>query len=123
MRVRVEQRGCLLDGSGRDELENRLHFALARFASRVERVSVKVTQTPGVRGQLETTCRIVVKLRRAAEVRIAQQDADPRVCVARAAERAGRAVQRAIDLHAYNTRLNRGANQPSTAPPQLTTEN
>lgn len=116
MRVRVEQQGRPLSRSLRDEVENRLHFALARFDSRVERVSVTLSQEPGVRGQLETTCQVVVKLRRAAEVRIVRQDADPRACVARAVERAGRAVQRAIDLHAYYARL---GPPPST----LTTDN
>ena len=60
-------------------------------------MSVVVADANGPRGGVDKSCRISVKLRRANDVTMTDQDADVAVCIARAAERVGRAVARAIE--------------------------
>ena len=76
----------------------RLEFSLGRFAGRVRSVSVSLTDLNGPRGGIDKKCLIAVRLERPPRVIVIEDvDADAAVVVSRAAERAARAVSRAID--------------------------
>ena len=77
--------------------ERRLLFALSRFGSKVQRVSVVFSDTNGHRGGVDKACCITVKLRRAADVIITDEDADVAACIMRSVARVGRAVARTIE--------------------------
>jgi hypothetical protein len=78
-------------------LRRRLEFALGRFGARVERVSARVADVNGPRGGIDKSCVITLHLQRSARpIVIEDVDVDPMVVIDRAADRAGRAVARAV---------------------------
>ena len=97
MTPHIVDRDGVLAGPLHEFAQRRLLFALSRFDSKIQRVDLVVADTNGPRGGVDKSCRISVKLRRAKEVTITDQDSNIATCVARAAERAGRAVARAIE--------------------------
>ncbi|REJ68244.1 MAG: HPF/RaiA family ribosome-associated protein [Planctomycetota bacterium] len=97
MRLTIVDREKSLTAEQREFAERRLMFALARFESRIQRVKVVVNDVNGPRGGVDQHCRITVQLRRMRDVVVSNRDVDLKNCVARAADRAGRAVARAVD--------------------------
>jgi ribosome-associated translation inhibitor RaiA len=83
----------------RQYIERRLYFALGRFAQAIHHVSVRMGDINGPRGGVDKHCRIVVKLRASGSkpIAIEDNDEDLRAAVARASNRAGRTVARAIE--------------------------
>ena len=92
----VDRRGAISTELS-DMIERRLRFALSRFESKTRGVSVVIEDVNGPRGGVDQSCRITVRLRAGSDVIVNHQDADVAKCVARAAERAGRAVTRAVE--------------------------
>ena len=86
-----------LDEALREHIERRVYFALSRFSPRVARVSVTVEDVNRPRGGIGKRCRILVKLDRMDEVRVASTDAEIYDAVAAAAGRLGRSVRRKLD--------------------------
>ncbi len=81
-----------------DLAQRRLEFALGRFASRVRSLTVRLTDLNGPRGGLDKKCLIAVRLDRPRKVLIVEDvDADGDAVISRAADRAARAVSRAIE--------------------------
>jgi len=75
----------------------RLEFALGRFAGRVRSLTVRLTDLNGPRGGLDKKCLIAVRLNRPRHVIVIEDiDVDHNAVVSRAAERASRAVSRAV---------------------------
>lgn len=75
----------------------RLEFALGRFAGRVRSLTVRLTDVNGPRGGPDKRCLIAVRLTRPRHVIVIDDvDADHNAVVSRAAERASRAVARAV---------------------------
>ena len=97
MSLAIIDRSGVLSEELRQFAERRLRFALSRFDSKIQRISLVLTDTNGPRGGVDKLCRITVSLRRANDVAISDEDADAATCIARAAERIGRAVARAIE--------------------------
>ena len=83
----------------REYIDRRLYFALGRFGTALDNVSVRVGDTNGPRGGVDKHCRIVVKLRTSGSTNITvdDNDEDLRAAVARASNRAGRTVARSIE--------------------------
>ncbi|NQU21253.1 MAG: HPF/RaiA family ribosome-associated protein [Candidatus Nealsonbacteria bacterium] len=83
----------------REYIDRRLYFALGRFGTAIDNVSVRVGDTNGPRGGVDKHCQIVVKLRASGSHPIAVDDNDEDLyaAVARASSRAGRTVARAIE--------------------------
>lgn len=80
-----------------DLARHRLGFALGRFGGRIRSVTVCLGDVSGPRGGVDKTC--VVKIRLDASKRlvvIEDADADAAVAIDRAANRASRAVARAL---------------------------
>ena len=96
MSINITDRGDLLDSESRQLAERRLQFALSRFDSRIKQVDLLVNDENGPRGGIDKSCCISVSLHQAANVVISDRDSDVIKCISRAAERAGRAVSRAI---------------------------
>jgi putative sigma-54 modulation protein len=93
----ITDRSGLLTTELRQLAERRLLFALSRFGNRIIRVNVVVCDENGPRGGVDKACRITITLRRAADVIVRHRDVDMAACISRVAERAGRAVSRAIE--------------------------
>ena len=86
-------------GGGRelaDHLDRRLHFALSRFSSRIARVTVFLEDVNGPRGGVDKACRIVVRLRRGADVVASVEDVEWVAAIDRATTRVGHSVAREI---------------------------
>ena len=83
----------------REYVDRRLYFALGRFGPAIDHVSVRVGDVNGPRGGVDKNCQIVIKLRASGSSLIAVDDSDEdlRAAVARASNRAGRTVARAIE--------------------------
>ncbi len=92
----VDRDGCLNE-STREVAERRLLFALSRFSSKIENVTAVFSDTNGPRGGVDKACRITVKMRRLNDVTVTNEDSEVEASVARAADRVGRAVSRAIE--------------------------
>ena len=79
----------------RDHVTKRLRFALGRVATRLERVAVRIADVNGPRGGVDKRCRVRVVLP-GRSITIDELDRDLYVAIDRAAERAGRAAERAL---------------------------
>ncbi|MGE3512250.1 MAG: HPF/RaiA family ribosome-associated protein [Vicinamibacterales bacterium] len=84
-----------------EQVQKRLEFAMGRFAGRVRSLSVRLTDLNGPRGGVDKKCLIAVRLDRPRRVIVIEDvDADESALVGRAADRAARAVSRAIQAAA-----------------------
>ena len=83
----------------REYIDRRLYFALGRFGPAIDHVSVRVGDVNGPRGGVDKHCQIVVKLRTSGSNSIAVDDLDENLyaAVARASNRVGRTVARAVE--------------------------
>jgi putative sigma-54 modulation protein len=97
MSVSITDRSDLLTNELRLLAERRFLFALSRFESRLNKVDLVVTDENGPRGGIDKTCQVWVTLHGAGEVVVNDRDSDLAKCISRVAERAGRAVARAIE--------------------------
>ena len=94
----------------REFAERRLRFALSRFSSRIKRIRLTIADENETRtGTDKVCCCIAVTLREMPEVVVKDNDIDVSACISRVADRAGRAVSRAI---ARSLQINR-AGSPS----------
>ncbi|MGE3959720.1 MAG: HPF/RaiA family ribosome-associated protein [Vicinamibacterales bacterium] len=82
-----------------DLLHKRLEFALGRFAGRVRTLTVRLKDLNGPRGGADKHCQISVRLDRPKRVIVIEDvDSQPEAAITRAAERAARAVSRAVQV-------------------------
>lgn len=98
MRVSITDRSGALDEQLRDFAERRLRFALSRFHSKVQYVRMVISDENGPRGGPDKCCRVTVTLRPGGKLTVSSSDVELPACVARAAERMGRRLARAIDM-------------------------
>ncbi|MEE9145814.1 MAG: HPF/RaiA family ribosome-associated protein, partial [Candidatus Tectomicrobia bacterium] len=73
-----------------------LRFTLSRFGGRIARVVVCLGVLKASRGGTDTGCRITVSFVRLSQVIVEDTDVDMCAAINRAANRAGRAVQRRL---------------------------
>ena len=97
MSLIITDRSNVLAEISHEFVERRLRFALSRFGSKVRNVSVVLSDENRPRGGIDKACRIIVEVNRSRDVIVTDQDAEVKVCIARAAERVGRAVARSIE--------------------------
>jgi putative sigma-54 modulation protein len=97
--MQLEMRGVNynLNDVLRDYIERRLRFALGRFAARIHRLRVRLTDVNGPRGGLDKRCRIAVALVPRGVVIVEGSGDDPFALIADAAKRAGRVVRRGLE--------------------------
>lgn len=97
MQLQIHGVNYSLDDGLKDFISRRLHFTLGRFAPRISRLTVRLTDVNGPRGGIDKRCRITVELVPRGEVAIEGMGDDPARLVADAAQRIGRAVRRELE--------------------------
>lgn len=73
-----------------------LRFALTRFAALLTEVRLRLVDDNGPRGGVDQRARVWLRLRRGDVLTVEAVDQDPRVAIARAADRAARALVRRL---------------------------
>jgi putative sigma-54 modulation protein len=94
MQIQVRHHNLELTPKLLEHIHRRLGFALARFSSHVRNVIVRLEDLNGPKGGVAIECRIELRTAWNSRIRIEERDQDAFVAVARAVERAGRALQR-----------------------------
>lgn len=79
-------------------VERRLQFALARFSGRIRSTIVRFQDLNGPRGGVDQECRISIYTYGGTQIVITERSSDVFEAVSRAADRAGRAVGRQVNL-------------------------
>jgi len=97
MQISIVDRQDNLTSETRELAERRLLFALSRFDSKIERVSMVIADVNGPRGGIDKSCSVTVKLRRLPDVRVSSEHTGVEAAIGHAADRVGRAVARAIE--------------------------
>ncbi len=97
MLLEIRARHGRLNRSLEEQLERRLHFALARFGGRIRRISATLEHINGSRGGDDQHSRIEVSLVPSGSIRAEATDAEVALAVGRAAERVARRVRDALD--------------------------
>ena len=96
MEVEVRIQGTDSADAIRRYATRRIHFALGRFAPRVGRIVVRISDINGVRGGVDQCCRISAELLPKGKVVLDQVDADLFSAIDRASERIGQAFRREV---------------------------
>jgi hypothetical protein len=96
MNIQLRSQGTEGSEALRAHAERCIGFALRRFASRIDRVSVWLEDVNGPRGGVDKRCRIAVRLRPTGGAFVTKSAADAYAAIGRAAGRAGSAVARRI---------------------------
>jgi ribosomal subunit interface protein len=97
MKIEVRSRPFPITAGLRGRIQRRSAFALDRFADRVSRVTVRLTDANGPRGGEDKTCAVEVVLRGAGAVRVSDTAADVYVAIDRALHRAAQSIARVVD--------------------------
>ena len=98
MNLRIVAKNLTIGDDFRDRIERRLYFALGRFSPAVKSVDLTFRDENGPRGGVDKRCRIVVRVRGAEDIVVEGRGDNASALVNRTADRAGRAVARAIGL-------------------------
>lgn len=96
MEVEVRIQGTDSAEAIRRYATRRIHFALGRFAPRVGRIVVRISDINGVRGGVDQSCQIRAELLPKGKVVLDQVDADLFNAIDRASERIGQAFRREV---------------------------
>ena len=99
MLIELRKRNVPVESETREWIERRVHFALARFAARIRRVAVSVSDINGARGGTDKQCRLRISLIPKGEVLVEDVDLSVEAVVANAVERAARSVARWLERH------------------------
>jgi len=105
MQIDIRARRIEVGQALRAHVDRRLRFALSRFGERIAKVTVRFQDANGARGGVDKQCHIDVALRPEGNVIVEDIDADLRVVVDRAADRASRAVERDLQRRRQAERL------------------
>lgn len=97
MHISITDRNKLLNNDLRELCERRLDFALSRFESSIKNIDLVIVDENGPRGGIDKACRICISLHRANDIIINEKASDVATCVSGIAERASRAVARAME--------------------------
>jgi len=98
MKIAICGKGIRLSSSQRSLLEERLHFALGRFTTRVQRVHVYLSDENARKGGVDKACRMVAALPGQPSVVIRDQDSNLLSLLARSADRLGRTIARRVEI-------------------------
>jgi ribosome-associated translation inhibitor RaiA len=96
MQLHIRGQNLFLAPAVIERIERRLRFALSRFTDRIDRVTVRFADLNGPRGGVDKRCRIVVRLRPGGQIVIEDTAAGLETAIDRGADRAQRAVARAL---------------------------
>lgn len=100
MKLSIVDRDKCLKARGRELARRRLFFALSRFDSKIDEVTLTVRDLNGPKGGIDKRCQLKIKLRYGDDVILTNLDASLEACISRLADRAGRTIARRISrLH------------------------
>ena len=108
MLTRIIDRDNCLTPESSAYAKRRLLFALSRFDSRITSVVLTVEDTNGPRGGVDKRCQLLLKLKRSQDIIVSDIDEDIGKCIARVADRAGRAVTRQLKKKRIRRSVRRG---------------
>lgn len=94
MEIEVRIQGTGLADAMRRYAARRIRFALGRFAPRVRRVAVRISDISVMRGGVDQCCHINVELLPKGQLVLDQVDSDLFGAIDRASERIGEALRR-----------------------------
>jgi ribosome-associated translation inhibitor RaiA len=99
LKVTVSSRTTSIDGTMREEVRGRIHFALSRYGPRIGQVTVQIADGGGPRGgsQRLWLCRLSVRMKQHGSFSIESVQDEVATAVSRAADRAAKQVQRILD--------------------------
>ena len=97
MKVEVSGNGIAVTPDLREYARHRLHFLLGRFASRIERVRVRLVDVNGPRGGIDTHCRVQVLGKGINGLVAAALAVNPETAINEATVRLRRVVRREIE--------------------------
>jgi hypothetical protein len=98
MRLTIRTNGVIPDGAVR-VAQQRLLFALSRFANRVQSLTVRLSDVNGPRGGRDKRCSIAVRLAGSKRLIVVEDlDVELPAAISRAAERTARAVARGVQM-------------------------
>jgi ribosomal subunit interface protein len=104
VKIRLSARNVTLTDRLRIHVRRRLELALGRFGERIDKVSVRFTDTDAGRGPSQKHCRIEVGLH-PRPVTVEDGDADPFVAADGATDRLSRSVARALEREQDESRI------------------
>lgn len=106
--------GVALDPDDRGYIRRKLGMKLGKFASSIERVSVRVEDVNGPRGGVDHACRVKVVLSDLPSIVVVEQDSSLTAAIDRALSGAERAVRRALGRRRVKSmKGRRGARAPA----------
>ena len=97
MLIDVLDRNVTLDEGTLEWIERRLHFALGRFAGRIRRVAVILSDSNGNRGGLDKQCHLRISLIPNGEILVEDVDTTVEAVTANTVERGARSVARWLE--------------------------
>ena len=97
MLIDVLDRDVTLDEGTLEWIERRLQFALGRFAGRIRRVQVILSDINGHRGDMDKQCHLRISLIPNGEILVEDVDTTVEAVTANAVERAARSVARWLE--------------------------
>ena len=98
MKLQVTSHGIAATDDLQDYVRGRIHFALGRFAGRIKSLSVRLADVNGPRGDVDKCCDIRINAGFRQPLTIRERQGNILAAVARAVDRAERAVQRQLSL-------------------------
>ena len=96
MQIQIHAQDFSLTEGLRDHVARRLAYALNHGLDSVSRVVVRLSDVNGPRGGVDKRCGIEIRLKGTTAVAIEDTEADLYVAIDRAAERAGRTLDRRL---------------------------
>ena len=97
MIVSFSNRSSSLDDDTRRAIRRRLHFALSRFGTRIQQVTVQIVDTAEDRDGSQVLCRLSVRMKQIGSFSIESVKDEAVTAVSWAADRAAKRVQRILD--------------------------
>jgi putative sigma-54 modulation protein len=97
MEVQITENGVILTNEQRHLTNQRVHFALGRFCSRVRSVAVLFTDQNGPKGGKDVLCKLRIRLNPGGQLLITDSDSSVEAAITNSADRAGRSVARLLD--------------------------
>lgn len=96
MNIQIHAQDFTLTEGVRDYVTRRLAYALNHGSDVVSRIDVRLSDINGPRGGLDKRCGIEIRLKGATAIVIEDIEADLYIAIDRAAERAGRTLDRRL---------------------------
>ena len=110
--VHVRMHGMRLTSGLRELVRKRVASRLNKFASAIQRVTVRIEDVNGPRGGLDKACRTKVVLRGLGTVLAVHQHHNVRTAIAGALRRAEDGVRRSVARKRTKSRGSRGSRRP-----------